>query len=502
VPTRRHRGMELTISGGDLLVLHENLFGQDGVRPGWHADAGVVMLGCAAALFVVAGVVRLARWRLVHDPHSALVGSALIVMGALGLPLVGVAAVAGALQHRELADAAVRALASLIIVGLVYGALRATSVPWARPSRLLPLLATVVLIAFAGLAAVEAALSGPVPGGPVIARVLSAVMVLGWFAIAALTRAHGSTTGPWSRRAAPLFCGLGIAEALYGSDVGGDVGTTASLIVCTAVAVLCVRSAHLDLTTALQDTERAIGSLRQTLVDVRDQAVELTQWRASLVHDASNSVAGLQAALGVLDSRHGDDAATTRLRRAAVEEVRHLDHLLHRSPDETCELFDVGSLVQRIGESARALGTEVSVRAESAPALGRPGDVVAVLKNLLVNACRHAPGAPVELSVESAGGQIRIVCADDGPGLDDVTARHAFDRGYRGPASEGSGLGLHDARQRMRAQGGDLVLEAGNRGARFIATLPAPAYSVGRVPSQRSGSPATQDVDLATWSVR
>ena len=47
--------MELKISGGDLLVLHENLFGQGAGRSDWHGDAGVVMLGVAAALFVVAG---------------------------------------------------------------------------------------------------------------------------------------------------------------------------------------------------------------------------------------------------------------------------------------------------------------------------------------------------------------------------------------------------------------------------------------------------------------
>ena len=494
--------MEFSISGGDLLVLQQNLFGQQGARPDWHVDAGVVVLGCAAALFVVAGVVRLARWRLVHDPHSALVGTALIVVGGLGLPLVGVAAVAGALHHRELAEATVRALASFITVGLVRHALRATTVHRARPSRLLPLLAAPILVAFVGLAAFEASLTGPLPGGPAIARVLSAAMVLGWFALAAVIRADSSGR-PWSRRAAPLCCALGIAEALYGFNLGGEAGTTVSLLVCTAVAVLSARSAHLDLTAALQETERAIGSLSKTLVDVRDHAVELTEWRASLVHDASNAVAGLQAALGVLDARQGvNDASTARLRRAAAEEVRHLDHLLHRTPAEPCRAFDVAALVRSIGESARALGSDVTVRVETSDAVGRPGDVVAVLKNLLVNACRHAPGAAVDLSVESDDGQVRIVCADNGPGLDEVTARRAFERGYRGPDSEGSGLGLYDARELMRAQGGDLVLDPRSRGARFVATLTAPAHLALRIPPQRSGSPSTLWVDQPAGSVR
>ncbi len=32
----------------------------------WNLDLGVVTLACAAALFLVAGVLRLARWRLVQ----------------------------------------------------------------------------------------------------------------------------------------------------------------------------------------------------------------------------------------------------------------------------------------------------------------------------------------------------------------------------------------------------------------------------------------------------
>jgi signal transduction histidine kinase len=488
--------MGAKISGDDLLVLQQNIFGQGAGRSDWHADAAVVVLGVAAALFVVAGVVRLARWRLVQDPHSALVGTALIVMGGLGLPLIGVAGVAGALHHRDLAEAVVRAMAAFTIMALVHHALSATVVRRARPSRLLPLLAVPVLVAFAGLAAFEASLTSPLPGGPQAARVLSAAMVLGWFSLAAVIHRHDSSPS-WSRRAAPLGCALGIAEALYGFEIGGDLGTAISLGVCTVVAVLCARSAHLDLTAALQETERAIGSLTRTLLDLQGQAVELSESHATLVHDASNSVAGLQAALDVLGARQGgNDASAARLRRAAVEEVRHLDHLLHRSLRETCEPFDVGSLVRSIGESAHAVGSDVSVRAGAIVALGRPDDVVAVLKNLLVNACRHAQGAAVELSVEEVGSQVRIVCADEGPGLDDVTARHAFERGYRGPASKGSGLGLHDARALMRAQGGDLVLESGAGGARFVATLPAPTYGVGRIPSQRLASLPVQYADL------
>src|ERR1700759_4437285 len=47
----------------------------------------IVALGVACAFFLAGGVLRLGRWRLVGEPHSALAGAALLVMGGLCLPL-------------------------------------------------------------------------------------------------------------------------------------------------------------------------------------------------------------------------------------------------------------------------------------------------------------------------------------------------------------------------------------------------------------------------------
>ena len=358
-------------------------------------------------------------------------------------------------------------------------------------------LAMPVLASFAGLAAFEASLPGPLPGGPEIARILSAVMV------ARLVRPRGRDPDAERARPAvvasrrPLFCGLGIAEALYGFEVGGDLGTAGSLLVCTVVAVLCARSAHLDLNAALQQTEHAIGSLNRTLVDVRGPG-----GRAVPVARQPRPRRG---------QRRGRTAGRPRGPRRTPGNGRPVGRPAVPGrdrggppprpppppfPEEPCRSFDLGTLVRSIGESARAVGSDVSVRAGTVVALGRPDDVVAVLKNLLVNARRHAPGAAVELIVEERDQHVQIVCADDGPGLDDAIARRAFDRGFRGPASQGSGLGLYDARELMRAQGGDLVLEAGHHGARFVATLPTPAHVRGRIPSQRPAASSVHSLDL------
>ena len=114
----------------------------------------------------------------------------------------------------------------------------------------------------------------------------------------------------------------------------------------------------------------------------------------------------------------------------------------------------------------------------------------------------QAAAGPDRVGVERHDGSVRITCADDGPGLDEQTARRAFDRGYRGPASQGSGLGLYDARDLMRAQGGDLVLDRSRPGARFVATLPAPVHPVARIPRQRSTTRRVEPVGHRVEALR
>jgi signal transduction histidine kinase len=66
---------------------------------------------------------------------------------------------------------------------------------------------------------------------------------------------------------------------------------------------------------------------------------------------------------------------------------------------------------------------------------------------------------------------VTVTCADDGPGLRPEEAARAFERGFRGCTSPGSGLGLHGARELMREQGGELALTPSPRGATFALTL-------------------------------
>lgn len=83
------------------------------------------------------------------------------------------------------------------------------------------------------------------------------------------------------------------------------------------------------------------------------------------------------------------------------------------------------------------------------------------LRNLLANALRHAPpGTPVTVRVADSDDPLALLIdvADAGPGVPAAIRSRLFERGVRGAASRGQGLGLHIAQRALQLHGGSAEL--------------------------------------------
>lgn len=119
----------------------------------------------------------------------------------------------------------------------------------------------------------------------------------------------------------------------------------------------------------------------------------------------------------------------------------------------------------------------------------QPGDDALVLGNrdalrqvllvLLDNAVKHTPpGTTVTVSAASNGERVAIRVQDDGPGMEEATLAHIFERFYRGDVvrtGPGAGLGLSIASELTKNQGGTITVESAvGKGSLFSIAFPVP----------------------------
>ncbi len=98
-----------------------------------------------------------------------------------------------------------------------------------------------------------------------------------------------------------------------------------------------------------------------------------------------------------------------------------------------------------------------------------------IIRNLLVNASKYAPGARQEWRAYTQDGRACIEVRDDGPGIAAHDLPHVFERFYRGEKTRareegGSGLGLSIVQGLARANQGDVAI-ASTEGAGTTVTV-------------------------------
>src|SRR6266511_2882282 len=220
----------------------------------------------------------------------------------------------------------------------------------------------------------------------------------------------------------------------------------------------------------------------------RSDALKTAILRA-VSHDLRSPLTAIRAATEGLESESLEltEADRTALLSTIDVEAKRLDRLVGNLLDHSRlelgaaepkpELWTVESLVgQALNElGARAERVDVTLSEDLKPIEVDGVQIERVLVNLIDNALKFSPDAPVELVGEQLNGDAVVRVVDHGPGLGDSELQRVFEPFEQGRVpSRGSGLGLAIAKGFAQANGARLEAESSpDGGASFVLSLPS-----------------------------
>ncbi len=201
-------------------------------------------------------------------------------------------------------------------------------------------------------------------------------------------------------------------------------------------------------------------------------------------HDIRNDLQLVTAYLQTIEEYVEDDAQdyVDRARNAANEAVvitrdaRDVTEVLLNAGSETTPI-PLRSVLENEVEEIRAAYEEGQITiAEPIEAVEVQADdmLESVFRNLLKNAIEHndTESPKVVVSTEMTPERVRVVIADNGPGIPPERQESIFDEGEKGLDSEGTGLGLYLVGTLVDRYDGDVWIKDNEpRGAIFVVEL-------------------------------
>ena len=252
-----------------------------------------------------------------------------------------------------------------------------------------------------------------------------------------------------------------------------------------------------------------LGIAFNVMLDERDEAeIRLRQFVADASHELRTPLTSMRGYLDLYRQGAFRQEAEMEdvVRRLSSETARMTDLVkdllslanLDEGRPLRYESIDLGRIVRDAVQDAQAVQPTRSIAAdtpESGPTVCADEALIVQLVSILVsNAMNHTPlDAAIAVRVRSEANGAVLTISDTGPGLDEESAAHAFDRFWRGEssrlrgASGGSGLGLSIAKGIVDAHGGTIALDTVvGRGTTFTIHLPSNSVHCAAVPTEES----------------
>lgn len=434
--------------------------------------------GCAGALFLCGGAMRMARWRLTGEAPVAFWAAALVVLGGSStmLGFLGPDLQSGG----RLSDAPV---VTIVIVAPVLGLLIAGLYTQPVRAGLRPVLLSAGCIAGCTAALIAVAVSqlttNTTLAEPGVWVSAECAVALGWAAIAGCfwgraTKA-GRVTVRWLSAALYLMAVAATMRAVSLVAPGSLFATASGLQLVAAAIALTAAAVELSEAYAAQGVRALL--LSSGLDQAYRQLRMIKQDHLERLHDARTAVVSVIGASTLLSSATADDSMSG-LQRMIAAELNRLNQVLDPDEVDPLEEFWLDEALEAVLLGHRLAGCEAVTGPLRVAMLGRRKATTTVVANLLANIRVHAPGAIAQLSIERSAGAVTLLVDDDGPGIPLSQRVRVVQRSERGQQvrAPGSGLGLYTAWVAMAEQDGTLALgESPTGGLRVMLTLPEPA---------------------------
>ncbi|HET6398100.1 MAG TPA: MEDS domain-containing protein [Candidatus Thermoplasmatota archaeon] len=185
-------------------------------------------------------------------------------------------------------------------------------------------------------------------------------------------------------------------------------------------------------------------------------AIQLSLLRQA---DDAQKVQEIRANLAVLERSHARLQATVSRLLHAVEGSHHMPVV---QPDVRLDRV-AQAVCGEMQPTADAQGTRLGLTPAPASAMADPALVKAVLRDLVENALRRAPGGRVTVSIRQDGSGHAVEVEDTGPRVADDFHQQAFDP-FTGIERSDPALTLHVAREMVERMGGRLTAGPGRQG--------------------------------------
>jgi signal transduction histidine kinase len=316
------------------------------------------------------------------------------------------------------------------------------------------------------------------------------------------------------QRAAYAIMGLILAAALtsaaFAVYVGRGVLRPISLLTAASRNLLRPGAGQVP---RLKDRNDELGTLSTSMADMTDRLTRANadlsaavqsrdQFLSIAAHELRTPLTSLLMQCHLLAKRMPAEAQQQKL-------VANMDRQVRRLSDLVDELLDVSRIQagklevkpeeKRVSEVVREVAMRLAPMLEAAASSLSldlddavlckldPSRFDQMLVNLLGNAAKYAPGAPVTVRVREQDSWAVVTVQDEGPGIPPSLRSNLFERYTRHEKTSpsGLGLGLFIVRQMVEAHGGTIEVHCPERGTRFEMRFPG---------ATREGANALRDV--------